>query len=411
MDSYFAKQPILDIYGDTYGYALLYRNKATAGSYEGTDGDKSTADVINSVFFGGMDNCFLDNKRAFLKFTENLLLEKTALLLPKDRIVIEICGKINLTNEIIDCCRELKKKGYIIALGDNIYNANERELIECANIVKINIRKDRSEIETIAAQCRRLKKVILAEKIETVEEADYAKKIGCTLMQGFFFAQPIIVSGNAYNPMVITFSRLINCLWEVKVNIDDLTQIVSEDPFMTAKLLRLVNSVRSDMSEHISSIKQAILLLGVNKLKDWIYLVGLQSLSQNGPDERVKVALLRAVFCKRIAGEISVDTSFDNLSFGEEMYLIGLMSVVVGSDDYEAMKDMNLSKNISDGLAGKSGIYGDTFKLVVNYEQGNWAEVDKYASENFLTEATIMRVYSESARRVEDMFDTILNLK
>ena len=118
MSSYFAKQPILDLNGNTYGYALLYRNTSTAEHYDGTDGDKSTADVINSVFFGAINSGFLEGKKAFLKFTKNLILEKIALLLPKDQLVIEIEDNISITDEVIACCRELSKNGYVIALSD-----------------------------------------------------------------------------------------------------------------------------------------------------------------------------------------------------------------------------------------------------------------------------------------------------
>lgn len=402
MESYFAKQPILDLNGDTYGYALLYRNTATAGCYNGADGDKSTADVINSVFFGDIDRSFLENKRAFLKFTENLLLDKTALLLPKDQVVIEVSGHVSITDKLIGCLRELREKGYLIALSDYEYQDETKSLFECFRIIKIDFRKDKAYIEGLVEQCRKYNKTFLAEKIETVEDAEYAKKLGCSLMQGYFFAQPLIVTGNAYNPMVATFSRLMNCLWEVKVNIDALAGIVSEDPFMAAKLLRLVNSVRSDMSEQISSIKQAILMLGVNKLKDWIYLVGLQTLSREGPDERIKVALFRAIFCRSIAGEISSDAVF-----GEEMYLMGLMSIVVDPEDKDTMDAMRLSGNIVGGLAGQNGIFGDTFELVENYEQGNWHGVDDYAAKNNLSEKDIMRIYSESVNRVEEMFEKL----
>lgn len=402
MDRYFAKQPILDLNGDTYGYELLYRNTATADHYDGTDGDQSTADVINSVFFGAINSGFLEGKRAFLKFTDNLLLEKIALLLPKDKVVIEIGDNVNITNSVLACCRELSENGYVIALSNSVICEDMQALINCSQIIKISFQNDRNYIEKTAARYKEHRKVLLGEKIETIEDAEQAKKIGCTLMQGYFFAQPLIVAGNAYSPMANTFSRLMNCLWEIKVDIDALSEIVSNDPFMAAKLLRLVNSIRSDMSGHISSIKQAILLLGVNKLKDWIYLVGLQSLYQNGPDERIKVALFRAIFCRGISVRIASDALI-----GEEMYLMGLMSVVAAHDDRETMEAMRLSDNIMDGLAGKDGIYGDTFKLVEDYEQGNWSRVDEYAANYDISGKEIMRVYSESAIMVEEMFEKL----
>lgn len=401
-DSYFSKQPILDLNGDTYGYALLYRNSFTAKSYEGADDDKSIAEIVNSVFFEATGSGFSDGKRAFVKFTENLILEKNAFLLPKEQIVIEIGGNIDITSELINCCRELNEKGYVIALSDFLNIGNMRMLIDCCKIIKINFQKDKKNIESTVTKCKVHKKILLADKIETAEQAEYARKLGCTLLQGYFFARPLVIAENAYSPMANTFCRLMNCLWEVKVDIDSLSEIVSEDPFMTAKILRLVNSIRSDRSEQISSIKQAVLLLGVNKLKDWIYLVGLQSLYRDGPDEKIKIALFRAMFCKEIAAHISDDAVFE-----EEMYLMGLMSVVVASDDRKTMDAMGLSQNIVDGLTGKVGIYGDTFIFVKAYECGNWSKVDDYASEHNISGKKIMRMYSESTARVEDMFEEL----
>lgn len=401
MNSYFAKQPILDLKGETYGYELLYRNAPTVASYDGYDGDKSTAGIINSVFFGENKDYILDIKRAFLNFTENLLLEKTALLLPKDQIAVEILETVSVSDEVLACCKELVEKGYVVALDDYVYSPETAQLLDYCQIVKIDFRNSKKEIEDTAEQCRRLGKILLAEKIETMEEAEYAKSLGCTLMQGYFFAQPLIMMGRSYNPMAVTFSKLIAALQNKDMEIDELADIISKDPFMAAKLLRLVNAVRRGMSEHISSIRQAILMLGLNKLKDWIYLVGLQSLSQDGPDEKVKVALFRAMFCKEISFIIS-----DDATFGEEMYLMGLLSVVVNTKDKETMSAMKLSNNIIDGLSGKNGIYGDTFNFVLNFEQANWMGVDSYAAKYKLDGKMILKQYIECMNRVEIMFDS-----
>ena len=96
--------------------------------------------------------------------------------------------------------------------------------------------------------------------------------------------------------MAVTFSRLIMALRKDVPDIDELAEIISHDPFMTAKLLQLVNALRSDMSNRIYSVKQALVMLGMKKLKEWIYLLGLQNLAQGGPEERVKTALFRAFF-------------------------------------------------------------------------------------------------------------------
>ncbi len=402
MNSYFAKQPILDVNGKTYGYELLFRNSLVT-YYDGTDGDRSTADVINSVFFGASNSCYLEDKKAFIIFTENLLFEKTALLLPQEMTVIEIPENISVSESMLSCCKELYEKGYTIALSDYVYREEDLPLLEYVQIVKLDFRRDRDDIDNTAEQCLKLNKTLLAEKVETVEGSEYAKEIGCTYMQGFYYAQPMIVAGKAYNPMVMTFTRLVNCLWQVKVDVKVLSAVISEDPFMAAKLLRLVNAVRGDMSEHISSIKQAILLLGINKLKDWIYLLGLQSLAENGPDERIKAALFRAIFCKRIAEEYNPK----NAAFAEEMYLMGLMSIVVDRKDTETMDTMKLSENITGGLLGKEGIFGDTMKFAENYERGNWLAVDNFGEKYNIDGKTILKLYTSSVDRVEEIFGIV----
>ncbi|MBD5117490.1 MAG: HDOD domain-containing protein [Ruminococcaceae bacterium] len=402
MNSYFAKQPILDLDGETYGYELLYRKGSDATSYDGIDGDKSTAGVINSVFFGEGYNKILNGKMAFLNFTENLLMEKAALLLPKDQVVIEILESVIASNEILDCCAELIENGYIIALDDYIYSYQTAPLLDYCDIVKIDFRVDKSDIEYTASRCREAGKIMLAEKIETLEEAEYAKSLGCTLMQGYYFAQPFIMVGKTYSPMAVTFSRLIMALRKDVPDVDELAEIISHDPFMTAKLIQLVNALRSDMSSHIYSVKQALVMLGMKKLKEWIYLLGLQNLAQGGPEERVKTALFRAFFCSSVSNIICKDTKV-----ADEMYLMGLMSVLVVLHDADTMNEMGLSQSIKEGLIERKGMFGDVFTLMLDYEQGNWSGIDKFVEKYNANVVQMFREYMNCIGRVDEIIDLI----
>lgn len=398
MNGFFAKQPIIDLEGNTYGYEMLCRIAPKVSFIDKESMEKSSADVVNNLFFSDEDTEFLNNKKAFLNFTENLLLQKTALLLPKDQIVVEVVGNIANSKEVLDCCTELIENGYLVAISDYIYTADSAKLLDYCQIVKIDFRNQKSDIEATVEQCKMKKKVVVAEKIETNEDAQYAKSIGCNLMQGFYFAKPLLVKGNAFSPLALTFSKIINELRSPNVDIDKLADIISSDPFMTAKLLRLVNALRGDMSNRISSVKQALLMLGIKKLTEWIYIVGLQSLSPQGPDERVRVALFRASFCRLISIMI-----LDEFSFDDEMYLMGLMSVVVDLNDKETMTAMRLSNNIIDGLSSMSGVYGDTFKFVLDCEQANWAGVDKFVATYNLDVKEVLQKYIECMNKVQTM--------
>lgn len=400
MNGFFAKQPIIDLNGATYGYDILYRTAPQTSFGGKADTDKMSVDAINNLFFGEEDQSdFLNNKKAFLTFTENLLVQKTATLLPKDQIVVEVQKSLMTTSEAArNCCRELIEDSYLVAVDDFLYSSETAFILDYCQIVKIDFRNNKSDIEKTVSYCKKLNKTVLAEKIETNEAAEYAKSLGCSLMQGFYFAKPLIVKGKAHNPMAITFAKLINELRAPDLDMDRLADIISADPFMTAKLLRLVNALRGDMANKISTVKQALLMLGVKKLTEWVYIVGLQCLAPQGPDERVRVALFRATFCRIISIMI-----LDEFSFDDEMYLMGLMSVVVDLNDKESMTAMRLSNNIIDGLSSMSGVYGDTFNFVLDCEQANWAGVDRFVSTYNLDGKEVLQKYIECMNKVQMM--------
>lgn len=65
---FFARQPILDVNNNTYGYELLYRNQPGVNAYTGNNGDVSTADVINNAFFVDNITSVLGGKKSIRQF-------------------------------------------------------------------------------------------------------------------------------------------------------------------------------------------------------------------------------------------------------------------------------------------------------------------------------------------------------
>lgn len=399
MNSFFTKQPILDSDGKTYGYEILSRG-ALPASRSSSDEDKLTADLINDLFFSENYRFLLEDKRIFLTFTENLLLKRTALLLPKDRVVIEIHESDVSSEEILDRCWELKKKGYSIALSDYIYVYENAAMLDYCDIVKVDFKCSLDDVEYTVRRCLDEGKTVIAESIESLEEEQYAHNMGCQLMQGYYFAQPLIMmSEDIYKPMALTFVRLVASLRRDFVNIDEVAGIISNDAFMTKKLLRLVNAMRSDMSQTISTVKQALIMIGVNKLNDWVYLIGLQKLCGGSFEERIKTALLRAMFCFKISYMI-----YKNSEISNEMYLMGLMSIVVNANDEDAMDDLSLSRQIKDGLMERETVFGDVMRFAKDYECANWASVDEFLNSYGLEGSYVLKNYLECVKRTDWLY-------
>ena len=93
MDAYVARQPIFNQRKKIIGYELLFRNEI-AQFMPDIDGDVATSTVLGNTFFNiGTDN-LVGDKKSFINFTQNLLLQKVPLLLPREGTVVEILENV-----------------------------------------------------------------------------------------------------------------------------------------------------------------------------------------------------------------------------------------------------------------------------------------------------------------------------
>ena len=115
--------------------------------------------------------------------------------LPTDRVVLELLETIAVDEQIVSRCRELKQRGFRLALDDFCSCADRYEpLLEIADIVKIDV--PQLDPQALAALVRRLKLYpgrLLAEKVETMERARECLALGFDLFQGFVFARPSLL--------------------------------------------------------------------------------------------------------------------------------------------------------------------------------------------------------------------------
>lgn len=195
MEVFVARQPIFDRNSDVFGYELLFRSGQN-NCYDGIDENTATLKVIsNSLSIIGMEN-LTKNKRAFINFPYQMLIDGTATALPKESVVIEILENVSPDFHIINECRKLKQLGYMLALDDFILKPEYKPLIELADIIKVDFLLTKSvERESIIKQINSKKIKFLAEKVETKEDYEQAYNLGYSYFQGYFLSKPVIIKG------------------------------------------------------------------------------------------------------------------------------------------------------------------------------------------------------------------------
>ncbi len=332
-------------------------------------GDRATSSLLTSSFFTEGLEKISGNKPCFVNFTEELLLENIAENFPTNTIVVEILEDVRPTTEIISACKKLKSLGYTIALDDFVYHKNILPLVELANIIKIDFRltpidKIHQTIEIL----RHCKLAWLAEKVETYEELEEARKLGFVYFQGYFFAKPELMRIKELATSKLTLLNLLSEITRHTFSIKKMTEIISADVSLSYRLLRYINSAYFYLVKKIDSIAHAVTYLGEDEIKRFVTLAIISEISSNKPAELVRLAAVRAKFCE-ILGQENPRQWKPN-----ELFMLGLFSLLHAMLDApidEVLKKIPISDEIKQALIHQTGPLAVFLEIVIAYEMGN----------------------------------------
>ena len=180
---YIARQAILNRSLKVFGYELLYRGEIKSNQYDGFSSKQASASVLGGLFENGI-NHIVDDKYAFVNFDEEFIFSDSIELISPKQLVIEVLENVVIDDALVGRVKDLKKKGYKIALDDFNSDPNSYLLTPDSNIIKYDI--NATPLNTITESVKAAlagKKVLLAEKIETEEQFIQAKKMGFHLFQ------------------------------------------------------------------------------------------------------------------------------------------------------------------------------------------------------------------------------------
>jgi EAL and modified HD-GYP domain-containing signal transduction protein len=263
-DILLARQPIYDTSKEVIGYELLFRENTDIPTTGVFDGNRATSRVLLSLFTESDIATITHGLPAFINFTSELL-HNPPLFDPKV-IIIEVLENIVITDKIISSLKSLKKKGYTLALDDFVMDEKYRPILEFVDIIKLELPEmDDATLAKTISSLKQYKVKILAEKIETPELFNRCKELGCDMFQGYFLAKPEIIKGKKIAANKMAVLSLISEIQAPEIDMTGLTKIISRDPALSFKLLKLINSAAFKRSNTIDSIHRAVTLLGIEK--------------------------------------------------------------------------------------------------------------------------------------------------
>lgn len=392
MQVFVARQPIFDKQQRVFAYELLYR-LSQKNYYDNPDGDRATAEVIaNSFLLFGIE-ALTGGKRAFINFSQNLLKNEVAFNLPRDLVAVEILEDVKVDEEVIAACRRLKQHGYLLVLDDFAFKAELEPLIALADIIKVDFLNTPAEIRRELLRFRSDKVSLLAEKVETREAFAEALEMGYTYFQGYFFSKPVILSGRNISGYKLNYLQLLREVSRPEPDLDKLENFIKRDVSLSYLLLKYINSAAYGFRTRISSIKHALVMLGIKEIKKWVSLIVLRGMGEDKPDELMTASIIRAKFGELIAQRIGFNEQ------SSDIFLMGMFSMIDAILDRpmsEVIADLPISEEIKEVLLGNHNTYRDVFDLIISYEKGNWDELSNLAAGFGLDETQIPDLYIQS---------------
>lgn len=396
-----ARQPIFDIRQNVYGYEIFYRSSET-NSFDNTRHDIATASTLMNAFVAfGLDN-LTNNKPAFINFHESFIIEEIPELFPTDNLVIEMPALLEPTPAILARFKALHEKGYVIALGDFAIKPGFEPFLDYARIVKLDFKKlGIDDVRNVIIRCKLKPHLIfLAEKVETHEEFECARKIGCSLYQGYYFGRPIMHRTQTLQSLEVTYISLLNAVSKNEIDFSEVSKIILRDMSLTYYLLKLVNAPAFGLLSRVTSVRQALVVLGEREIQKWFSMIVLNIIGKEKPGELIRVSLLRARLAELLAAKTPMRTK------SEHFFLAGLFSMLDAIMDRPFMQivhEIYLPEAVKNYLLGTEGMITPVMSLVIAYERGDWDRVVDLAQSLQLGTDEIINAYKEALKWQHDM--------
>jgi EAL and modified HD-GYP domain-containing signal transduction protein len=284
-----------------------------------------------------------------------------------EQTVLELLEDVEPTAAVVAGVQRLKARGFRIALDDFSYRPEYHPLLELADFVKVDLLDDGERpLGGLVSVLRRFRARLVAEKVETAEQFRECQQLGFDYFQGHHFSRAQTLTDRIPPSNKLVVLNLLARLADPALAVGELERALSADVSLSYKLLRYVNSAAFARRREVESLKDAIILAGFDAVRGWAALLLLASIDAHKPRELIKLAMIRARMCERLARAPGLQG---------QAFITGLFSVLEALMDVPMavlLDNLALRAPIRFALLAREGELGALLQQVLWYERGEW---------------------------------------
>ncbi len=378
---YIVRQPIKNQNSEVVGYEILYHGENQAYGEE-KENEFAVADTIYNVLTQNTGKG-LRGSLSFMTFTTTLLMKKVPRLFEKEELVIQIDDSVLIHPLAMHFVQQYKREGYKIAVNEFQFSPRYLSLIGDIDYIKMNLKNTTDvTLHNIVEIAHSMDKQCVATGIDSEELYQKAIDTGMDAMEGPFVADKMATKAHTSGYLQSNFFRLMVAVTKDEPDIEEIEHIISMDATLSYGLLRIANSVYFALRRRATTIRQAVMTLGIAQLKQWVYLLSASN-AENAIDpsseEFLKTSFMRASFSSELIGY----TKKVPISKGEA-YLMGMFSTLnylIDAPLEEILAEVPLADEIKAAMLKHEGPCGALYDLVLSYEKADWNRVNELAEE------------------------------
>jgi EAL and modified HD-GYP domain-containing signal transduction protein len=393
------RQPIFDSRRRVFGYELLFRQLCLTEPETGTrpvvNDLLMTPEVLFNSLSIGIDR-LVGDKQMFINGDRALLTGSLPLLLPPDRVVIEILETVRPEPEVIVGCKRLAARRFTLALDDFVWFDGAERLLELASIVKIDVLAlDHDALRETLRHCREFEVRLLAEKVETAAQLRECTALGFDYFQGYLLARPDTVSGRSLDPASFARLQLVAQLLDEERDADELEAVIGREPALAHQVIRLAGlGAAHGLRREVSTLREALVLAGTRRLRSWASLVLMVSRGEV-ESERAMTALVRARMCELLAEPLGPLAAQQAFTVG----MVASFDLLLGIALEKIVDALPLARELREAVLRKEGPLGGILAAVIDFQLGPVDRAPGHGAESL----RLSRCWSEALRWAFDV--------
>lgn len=397
---FLSREPVIDRRERLVGYSLR-----VGQSLDAAEGRPPVPGADVARLAGAIDAESLAalsrNQLAFIRVSRDTLLGPHVLELHPRHAVLELASGLVPDERVMAACERLADSGYRFSIEDFTVDAPAAPFATMASYLKMAASAGSASDRSRAVACFGTTAAVVATGVHTAAAREAAAAEGFTCFQGFAVASPPVRrNSSGLAPNQIALMRILRAVNNPNMSIGQLEDLVKHDPALCYRILRTINSAAFALRTTVTSVGQAILLLGRDTIRRWANLWIVAGLGADGHSETVAMAAIRGRLCETLASTARGPEA------GGEAFLLGMCSLfeaLLGQPVDDVAADLPLGPEVRDALVGTPGPMRDLLDCAIAHERGAWHESAALAVRARVNPRYLPGAFMEAVRWVREL--------